>query len=128
MLSPLQPQLIPSQPLALPTTFTHAAPVTLVRSEGHLVYDANLLLPHRRTEYMLLLVRQSGNRHWLDTVPYVQQPGALYFAAPGQVMVKEEPQPFWGTYLAFTDEFLALQPNTTLRELPLLQNPEQGHE
>ena len=101
---------------------------TLVRSEGALVYESDLLIPHRKAYYLLVFVRHSRGRHWVDTRPYAHQANTLYFSTPTQILVKEEPTPFGGTYLTFTNEFLALQPNASLRQLPLIQNPQNGHE
>jgi len=101
---------------------------SLVRSEGEVPYEADLLLPHRKAYYMLVFTKHTRGRHWVDAVPYVRQDHALYFSSPSQLLVKEEPTPFWGTRLEFTEEFLALQQNAALRQLPLIQNPQNGHE
>jgi AraC family transcriptional activator of pobA len=101
---------------------------SIVRSEGELPYEADVLLPHRKAYYMLVFTKHTRGRHWVDAVPYERQDHALYFSSPSQLLVKEEPTPFWGTRLQFTSEFLALQQNTTLRSLPLIQNPHNGHE
>jgi AraC-like DNA-binding protein len=101
---------------------------SLVRSAGELPYEEDLLLPHRKAYYMLVFTKHTRGRHWVDAVPYVRQDHALYFSSPSQVLVKEEPTPFWGTRLTFTEEFLALQQNVGLRHLPLLENPQNGHE
>ena len=101
---------------------------TLLRSEGELTYEENLLIPHRKAYYLLVFVKHNHGRHWVDTTPYNRQDNTLYFSDPTQVLVKEAPTPFWGTHLTFTREFLALQQNATLRELPLIRNPHRGHE
>ncbi|QKG54540.1 AraC family transcriptional regulator [Hymenobacter sp. BRD67] len=101
---------------------------SLVRSEGVLPYEADVLLPHRKAYYMLVFTKRARGRHWVDAVPYVRQDHALYFSSPSQLLVKEEPTPFWGTRLQFTNEFLALQQNAALRSLPLIQNPHHEHE
>jgi len=101
---------------------------SLVRSEGEIPYEADVLLPHRKAYYMLVFTKHTRGRHWVDAVPYVRQDHALYFSSPSQLLVKEEPTPFWGTRLEFTEEFLALQHNAALRQLPLIQNPQNGHE
>ena len=100
----------------------------LVRTEGTLAYSPDMLLPHRKDYYQLVFVRRGSGRHWVDAIPYVLQAATFYFTGPGQVVVKEEPQPRWETSLAFSGEFLALQPNAALAQLPLLQNPQNGHE
>lgn len=101
---------------------------TIVRSEGNLPYEEDLLIPHRKAYYLLVFVKHNRGRHWVDMRPYERKDNALYFTAPSQILVKEAATPFWGTRLAFTNEFLALQQNAALRELPLIQNPHHGHE
>ncbi|MEJ7661372.1 MAG: hypothetical protein WKG07_18120 [Hymenobacter sp.] len=100
----------------------------LARVEGTLAYAADVLLPHRKDYYQLVFVRRGGSRHWVDMRPYVLQDNTFYSTVPGQLMVKEEPQPLWGTTLAFGREFLALQQHTALAKLPLLQNLHNAHE
>jgi AraC-like DNA-binding protein len=87
-----------------------------------------MLLPHRKDYYLLFFVKHTSGRHWVDMTPYEHQDNTLYFTNPTQVLVNEELAPAWGTYLGFTREFLALQPNAALRELPLIQNPHRGHQ
>lgn len=101
---------------------------TLLRSEGELTYEENLLMPHRKAYYLLVFVKHNRGRHWVDMTPYDRKDNTLYFSTPSQMLVKEAPTPFWGTRLTFTSEFLALQQNAALRELPLIQNPYNGHE
>lgn len=97
------------------------------RSAGGLVYERDLLLPHRKAYYLLIFLKHSPGRHWVDTVPFEQHDNTFFFSTPGQVLVKEEPAPSWGTYFTFTPEFLALQQNAALWELPLIQNPQNAH-
>ena len=125
MLTSRQP--VPIYPFE-PDELTGSNSFSLVRSEGELPYEADVLLPHRKAYYMLVFTKKTTGRHWVDAVPYVRQNHALYFSSPSQMLVKEEPTPFWGTRLTFTDEFLALQQNAALRHLPLIQNPHRGHE
>jgi AraC family transcriptional activator of pobA len=87
-----------------------------------------MLLPHRKDYYLLFFLQRGGGRHWVDMTPYDAQDDTLYFLAPGQLQVKEEAQPMWGTSLAFTNEFLAMQPHAAWAQLPLLQNQQQRHE
>lgn len=101
---------------------------SLVRSEGALPYEENLLIPHRKAYYLLVFVRRNRGRHWVDMTPYERKDNTLYFSTPSQILVKEAPTPFWGTFVTFTNEFLALQQHAALRELPLIQNPHNGHE
>jgi len=120
-------QLVPTYPFERDET-TGSNLLSIVRSEGELPYEADVLLPHRKAYYMLVFTKHTRGRHWVDAVPYVRQNQALYFSSPSQILVKEEPTPFWGTRLTFTKEFLALQQNAALRSLPLIQNPHQAHE
>lgn len=111
-----------------PDKVTGSNSFTLVRSEGALVYEEDLLMPHRKAYYLLVFVKHNRGRHWVDMTPYDRKDNTLYFSDLNQVLVKEEPTPFWGTYLRFTTEFLALQQHAAIRELPLIQNPYSGHE
>jgi AraC family transcriptional activator of pobA len=92
------------------------------------VFRQDMLQPHRKDYYHLVYVQRGGSRHWVDMTPYELKEHALYFSAPGQLQLKEKLQPMWGVSLAFTREFLALQPNEALAQLPLLRNPQNGHE
>lgn len=118
---------VPTYPFE-PDEATGSRSFSLMRSEGTTPYEADVLLPHRKAYYMLVFTKHTRGRHWVDAVPYVRQDHALYFSSPSQLLVKEEPTPFWGTRLEFTEEFLALQQNAALRQLPLIQNPQNGHE
>ncbi len=118
---------VPTYPFE-PDEATGSRLFSLVRSAGELPYEADVLLPHRKAYYMLVFTKRTRGRHWVDAVPYVRQDHALYFSGPREVLVKEEPTPFWGTRLTFTEEFLALQQNAALRHLPLIENPQHGHE
>jgi AraC family transcriptional activator of pobA len=100
---------------------------TLVRSEGEKVYEADLLLPHRKAYYLLVFVKHHQGRHWVDMRPYEHSDNSFFFSDPAQMLVKEDPSPFWGTHLTFTPEFLTLA-NANLRQLPLILNPHRGHE
>lgn len=120
-------QPVPIYPFERDET-TGSSSFSIVRSEGALPYEADVLLPHRKAYYMLVFVKHTSGRHWVDAVPYVRKDHTLYFSSPSQMLVKEEPTPFWGTRLTFTSEFLALQQHAALRSLPLIQNPHHGHE
>ncbi|GGF01455.1 AraC family transcriptional regulator [Hymenobacter cavernae] len=101
---------------------------TIAQSEGGLVYEPNLLTPHRKAYYLMVFLKHNRGRHWVDMVPYDHEDNIFYFTTPHQILIKEEPSPTWGSHLTFTDEFLALQQNAALRELPLIQNPYNGHQ
>lgn len=100
----------------------------IVHFEGALAHPSELLIPHRKDYFLIVFVRRGGARHWVDMTPYTIKDNALYFFVPNQLIVKEEPKPFWSTALAFTNEFLALQENASLAKLPLIQNPHNMHE
>ncbi|MBX0293074.1 helix-turn-helix domain-containing protein [Hymenobacter sp. HSC-4F20] len=121
------PQLVPTYPFERDEAAGNSA-FTITRSEGGLVYEEDLLKPHRKAYYLLVFVKHNTGRHWADMTAYEHVDNTFYFTTPHQVLVKEEPTPFWGSYLTFTNEFLALQQNAALRELPIIQNPYNGHE
>ncbi|MFD1140336.1 AraC family transcriptional regulator [Larkinella insperata] len=87
-----------------------------------------LLIPHRKDYYFLAYVRDGNTRHWVDMTPYTLKPQTFYFTIPHQVHLKEEVGPMYGTLVAFTEEFLALDDNRLLKKLPIIQNPYNGHE
>lgn len=60
--------------------------------------------------------------------PYTLKPGTFYFTIPQQVHLKEEAKPLTGTSISFTEEFLTLQENQLLKQLPVIQNLHNGHE
>jgi AraC family transcriptional activator of pobA len=121
-------QQVPVYSLAPQEGAASASLFQLVRTEGALAYRSDVLIPHRKDYYHLVFVRRGGARHWVDMTSYVLKDNGFYFSSPGQLQVKEAPQPAWITSLAFTHEFLALQQNAALAHLPLLLNPQQGHE
>ncbi|MES1160387.1 MAG: AraC family transcriptional regulator [Bacteroidota bacterium] len=89
---------------------------------------SDFLVPHRKDYYFFVLVRQGSSRHWIDMKPYTLKPDTFYFTVPHQVHLKEEAKPLKGTFIGFTAEFLALEANYLLRQLPIIQNPHNGHE
>ena len=101
---------------------------SIVRFEGTLTHQSEVLIPHRKDYHLLVFIKRGGSRHWVDMRPYTIKDNSFYFFGPNQLIVKEEPEPFWSTALAFTNEFLALQENASLSRLPLIQNPQNGHE
>ncbi len=84
--------------------------------------------PHRNDFYILLLVKEGGGKHWVDTMQYSLKPDTFYFSVPQQVLIKEETLPLIGTLLRFTDEFLAFEEGNLLKNLLVIQNPNNGHE
>ena len=101
----------------------------IVETKGELRrYRANFLVPHRKDFYFLCLVRKGSSRHWVDFVPYTLQSNRFYFSSPHQVQVKEQTEPMDGIMLSFTEEYLQLEENRSLRQLPIIQNPDNVHE
>jgi AraC-like DNA-binding protein len=86
------------------------------------------LAPHRKDYYSLVFVKQGSSRHWVDMTPYMLKPDTFYFSTPHQIQVKEQVKPLIGTILRFTDDFLAIEENQLLKRLPVIQNPNNGHE
>jgi AraC-like DNA-binding protein len=89
---------------------------------------ADFLVPHRKDYYLLVFVKEGNSRHWIDMEPYVLKPNTFYFTVPHQVHLKEATTPLSGVSISFSDAFLALDENLSLRELPIIQNPANGHE
>jgi AraC-like DNA-binding protein len=77
---------------------------------------------------MLAFVKQGSSRHWVDMMPYTLKADTFYFSVPHQIHVKEQAKPLIGIMLCFTDEFLAIEENQLLKQLPVIQNPYNGHE
>ncbi|MCS3794724.1 helix-turn-helix domain-containing protein [Niastella sp. OAS944] len=88
----------------------------------------NHLVPHRKDYYMFVLVRNGSSRHWIDTTPYTLKKNTLYISSPWQVQVKEQSEPLEGILLSFTEEFLNIDDDNTLRQLPVIQNRFNAHE
>ncbi|GAB4037423.1 AraC family transcriptional regulator [Spirosoma jeollabukense] len=96
--------------------------------EGILPSESDLLVPHRKDHYLIVFIRRAGSRQWIDMAPYTIKDNTIYFTGPNQIIVKEGFEQLWSTGIAFTKEFLALQENASLSKLPLIQNPQNGHE
>lgn len=96
--------------------------------EGNLPNQSELLVPHRKDHYLLVLIRRAGSRQWIDMTPYILKDNTIYFTGPNQIIVKEEFKQLWSTGIAFTGEFLSFQENASLSKLPLIQNPQSGYE
>jgi AraC family transcriptional activator of pobA len=95
---------------------------------GNLPDEADLLLPHRKNHFLIVLVRQGGARQWIDMTPFTLKDNTVYFYVPNRIIVKEGVDAVWATGIAFTKEFLSLHENTSLAELPILESPNGGHE
>jgi AraC family transcriptional activator of pobA len=96
--------------------------------EGNLPDERDLLLPHRKNHYLIVLMRKGGTRQWLDMKPYTLKSNTVYFYVPNRVIVKEGAEALWATGIAFTKEFLGLQENASLTKLPIIESPQGGHE
>ncbi|HEX6428601.1 MAG TPA: helix-turn-helix domain-containing protein [Niastella sp.] len=96
--------------------------------EGSLPSWSDLLIPHRKSHYLIVFIRHAGFRQWIDMTPYDLKDNTIYFTGPNQIIVKEEFEQVWSTGIAFTSEFLSFQENASLIRLPLIQNPHSGHE
>ncbi|MBO3270246.1 AraC family transcriptional regulator [Hymenobacter defluvii] len=119
---------IPSYPLEVPDA-TGGSSFQLRKMERIAVHGKNdLLIPHRKDYYFMVLLWEGSGRHWVDTTAYTLKPDTLYFTVPHQVHLKEVLQPVSGFNLNFTEEFLALDSSGVLRQLPIIQNPQNGHE
>ena len=88
----------------------------------------DFLVPHRKDYYFMAFVKQGSSRHWIDMTPYVLKPNAFYFTVPHQVHLKETTAPLTGFSISFSEAFLAMDENQSLKELPVIQNPFNGHE
>lgn len=96
--------------------------------EGSLPSESDLLIPHRKDHYLIVFIKRAGSRQWIDMAPYIIKDNTIYFTGPNQIIVKEGFEQLWSTGIAFTKEFLSLQENASLSKLPLIQNPQNGHE
>lgn len=90
--------------------------------------QSNFLVPHRRNYYLMVFVKNGSSRHWVDCTPYTLKPNTFYFTVPHQVHLKEEAEPLHGLMACFTEEFLQLEENNMLRQLPIIQNADSAHE
>ncbi|WP_295714018.1 helix-turn-helix domain-containing protein [Mucilaginibacter sp.] len=95
---------------------------------GEFKLDPAFLIPHRKDYYLFVLVKKGNNRHWVDFMPYTIKPDTFYFTVPQQVHLKEHSGPMEGLFASFTDEFLQLEENRMLKQLPIIQNPAGAHE
>ena len=96
--------------------------------DGSLPSQSDLLIPHRKDHYLIVFIRRARSRQWIDMAPYIIKENTIYFTGPNQIIVKEGFEQLWSTGIAFTKEFLSFQENASLSKLPLIQNPQNGHE
>lgn len=94
--------------------------------EGSVPDQSELLIPHRKSYYLFVFVRQAAMRQWIDMVPYKLQNNRFYFSAPGEVIVKEEFAKIWSTGISFTNKYL--QESESLHKLPIVKNSQNIHE
>ena len=111
-----------------PDEIAHNRHFRVYNFEGSLPHAADLLVPHRKDHYLLVFIRRAANRQWIDMTPYALRDNTIYFTGPNEIIVKEGFNSLYSTGIAFTREFLSYQENTSLNELPLIQNPQKGHE
>lgn len=96
--------------------------------DGNLPDEADLLLPHRKNHYLIVLMRKGGTRQWLDMTPISLKSNTVYFYVPNRIIVKEGTEALWATGIAFTKQFLSLQENASIAKLPLIESRHGGHE
>ena len=89
---------------------------------------SDFLVPHRKDYYFMALVKKGSSRHWIDMTPYDLKPNTFYFTVPHQVHLKEDITPMTGIIVSFSNDFLASDNEGTLKMLPIIQNPYNGHE
>jgi len=112
-----------------PEGFTGNRHFKVYNFEGSLPEQSELLIPHRKNHYLIIFLRRAGGtRQWIDMTPYILQDNRIYFSSPHNIIVKEEFKELWSTGIAFTSDFLSFLENPTLSNLPLIQNPHNGHE
>lgn len=100
----------------------------LYQFEGTLPNQSELLIPHRKNHYLIVLIRKANSRQWIDMTPYILKDNTVYFSGPSHIIVKEGFKQLWSTGIAFTKEFLSLQENASLSKLPIIENLHNGHE
>lgn len=96
--------------------------------EGNLPDEADLLLPHRKNHYLIVLMRKGGTRQWIDMTPITLKSNTVYFYVPNRIIVKEGTDKLWATGIAFTKEFLSFQENASLAKLSIIESRHSGHE
>ena len=120
--------VIPKYPLA-PDLATGNKMFSIVKADGTVnLIRSDFLIPHRKDYYFWAFVKEGISRHWIDTKPYQLSNNSFHFSTPHQVHLKEEAKPVKGIIVAFTADFLALEENSLLRQLPIIQNPNNEHE
>src|SRR5258706_9745881 len=99
------------------------------KSDGKINFrKSHFLVPHRKDYYFMAFIKKGSSRHWIDLTAYTIKPNKFYFTNPQQIHLKEQTATFSGMMISFTKDFLALDENQSLRNLPIIQNPNNGHE
>ena len=127
MISADQTQQLPVYTL-VPDRLTGNKNFRVYNFAGHLPEESDLLLPHRKNHYLIVLMRKGGSRQWIDLEAVTLKSNTVYFYVPGRVLVKEGIEELWATGIAFTKEFLSLQENASIAKLPIIESPQGGHE
>lgn len=122
-----QPQQLPVYSL-VPDKLTGNKNFRVYNFQGNLPDEADLLLPHRKNHYLIVLMRKGGTRQWVDMTPFTLKSNTVYFYVPNRIIVKEGVEELWATGIAFTKEFLSLQENASWAKLPVIESPQGGHE
>jgi len=112
----------------VPDKLTNNNDFRVYNFEGNLPDEGDLLLPHRKNYYLIVLMRKGGIRQWIDMTPFTLKSNTVYFYVPNRIIVKEGIEALWSTGIAFTKEFLSLQENVSLLKLPIIESPQGGHE
>jgi AraC family transcriptional activator of pobA len=112
-----------------PDTIVGNQMIRITKADSIVNYKkADFLIPHRKDYYFMAFVKEGFGRHWIDMKSYHLKPNTFYFTVPHQVHLKEETEPLGGMTINFTTDFLASDNNGVLRDLPIIQNPYDGHE
>lgn len=125
---PYNDEVIPKYALE-PDSATGSKMFRISRNDSVVNYKkSDFLIPHRKDYYFMAFVKKGDGRHWIDMTAYDLKPDTFYFTVPHQVHLKEQTTPITGTTLCFNNDFLALDNNGLLKDLPIIQNPLNGHE
>ncbi|HEA29822.1 MAG TPA: AraC family transcriptional regulator [Leeuwenhoekiella sp.] len=91
--------------------------------------SSDFLIPHRKDYYFFAFILdvKEYSRHWIDMKPYDLEARKLYFTEPSQVQLKEESCALHVYNINFTKEFLSLDSQNAIKDLPIIQNPYRGH-
>lgn len=120
--------VIPKYPLA-PDLVTGNKMFSITKMDGTVnLIRSDFLVPHRKDYYFWAFVKEGCSRHWIDMKPYQLTNNSFHFSTPNQIHLKEEAKPAKGIIVSFTADFLAMEENSLLRQLPVIQNPYNKNE